>query len=131
MVPRAQNIAEGSTIFLLGLAKKVVLADTFRALRRHRLQRRCRAARRSACSRPGTPRSSYALQIYFDFSGYSDMAIGLARMLNVRFPLNFASPYQATQHRRLLAPLAYHPRPLSARLRLYPPGRQPARRGAA
>ena len=39
---------------------------------------------------------AYALQIYFDFSGYSDMAIGLARMLNVRFPLNFASPYQAT-----------------------------------
>jgi D-alanyl-lipoteichoic acid acyltransferase DltB (MBOAT superfamily) len=39
---------------------------------------------------------SYALQIYFDFSGYSDMAIGLARMLNVRFPLNFDSPYQAT-----------------------------------
>jgi len=39
--------------------------------------------------------ASYALQIYFDFSGYSDMAIGLARMLNVRFPLNFASPYKA------------------------------------
>ena len=38
---------------------------------------------------------AYALQIYFDFSGYSDMAIGLARMLNVRFPLNFASPYRA------------------------------------
>jgi D-alanyl-lipoteichoic acid acyltransferase DltB (MBOAT superfamily) len=38
---------------------------------------------------------AYSLQIYFDFSGYSDMAIGLARMLNVRFPLNFASPYQA------------------------------------
>ena len=42
---------------------------------------------------------SYALQIYFDFSGYSDMAIGLARMLNVRFPLNFASPYQASNIR--------------------------------
>src|SRR5262249_19221863 len=40
--------------------------------------------------------ASYALQIYFDFSGYSDMAIGLARMVNVRFPLNFASPYKAT-----------------------------------
>jgi alginate O-acetyltransferase complex protein AlgI len=39
---------------------------------------------------------AYALQIYFDFSGYSDMAIGLARMLNIRFPLNFDSPYQAT-----------------------------------
>jgi hypothetical protein len=38
---------------------------------------------------------SYTLQIYFDFSGYSDMAIGLARMLNIRFPLNFDSPYQA------------------------------------
>ena len=36
-----------------------------------------------------------ALQIYFDFSGYSDMAIGLARMFNIRFPLNFASPYKA------------------------------------
>ena len=41
-------------------------------------------------------RAAYALQIYFDFSGYSDMAIGLARMLNMRFPLNFDSPYQAT-----------------------------------
>ena len=38
---------------------------------------------------------AYALQIYFDFAGYSDMAIGLARMLNIRFPLNFDSPYQA------------------------------------
>jgi alginate O-acetyltransferase complex protein AlgI len=36
------------------------------------------------------------LQIYFDFSGYSDMAIGLARMFNVRFPENFNSPYQST-----------------------------------
>ena len=38
----------------------------------------------------------YSLQLYFDFSGYSDMAIGLARMFNVRFPLNFNSPYKAT-----------------------------------
>jgi alginate O-acetyltransferase complex protein AlgI len=39
--------------------------------------------------------SAYALQIYFDFSGYSDMAIGLARMMNIRFPMNFDSPYQS------------------------------------
>src|ERR1700744_3633844 len=39
---------------------------------------------------------AYALHISCDFSGYSDMAIGLARMLNIRFPLNFDSPYQAT-----------------------------------
>ena len=38
----------------------------------------------------------YSLQLYFDFSGYSDMAIGLARMFNVRFSLNFNSPYKAT-----------------------------------
>jgi hypothetical protein len=38
---------------------------------------------------------SYSLQLYFDFSGYSDMAIGLARMFNLRFPFNFNSPYKA------------------------------------
>jgi D-alanyl-lipoteichoic acid acyltransferase DltB (MBOAT superfamily) len=38
---------------------------------------------------------AYSLQIYFDFSGYSDMAIGLAFMFNIRFPLNFNSPYKA------------------------------------
>ena len=38
---------------------------------------------------------SYAVQLYFDFSGYSDMAIGLARMFGLRFPLNFNSPYKA------------------------------------
>ncbi len=37
----------------------------------------------------------YSLQLYFDFSGYSDMAIGLARMFNMRFPLNFNSPHKA------------------------------------
>ena len=39
---------------------------------------------------------AYSLQLYFDFSGYSDMAIGLARMFNIRFPLNFNSPYKST-----------------------------------
>jgi alginate O-acetyltransferase complex protein AlgI len=39
---------------------------------------------------------SYSLQIYFDFSGYSDMAIGLALMMGITFPLNFLSPYKAT-----------------------------------
>jgi alginate O-acetyltransferase complex protein AlgI len=93
--PRMANLAEGSMIFLLGLAKKVVLADTFAAF----------ADVGFGAAAQGAPltfveawyaAACYALQIYFDFSGYSDMAIGLARMLNVRFPLNFASPYQAT-----------------------------------
>src|SRR5690606_10302645 len=38
---------------------------------------------------------AYTLQIYFDFSAYSDMAVGLARMFGLRLPINFASPYQA------------------------------------
>jgi alginate O-acetyltransferase complex protein AlgI len=38
---------------------------------------------------------SYTVQLYFDFSGYSDMAIGLARMFSIRFPMNFDSPYKA------------------------------------
>ncbi|HME21372.1 MAG TPA: MBOAT family protein [Acetobacteraceae bacterium] len=93
--PRAAHIAEGLTIFLLGLAKKVVLADTFAHF----------SDVGFAAAAQGAPLSfveawyaaaSYALQIYFDFSGYSDMAIGLARTMNVRFPLNFASPYKAT-----------------------------------
>ena len=94
-VPRADNITEGLTIFLLGLAKKVVLADSFAHF----------SDVGFAAAAHGAPltlveawyaAASYALQIYFDFSGYSDMAIGLARTLNVRFPLNFASPYKAT-----------------------------------
>jgi alginate O-acetyltransferase complex protein AlgI len=93
-VPRAQHIAEGLTIFLLGLAKKLVLADTFANF----------SDVGFAAAAHGAPLSfveawyaaaSYALQIYFDFSGYSDMAIGLACMMNVRFPENFASPYKA------------------------------------
>ena len=39
---------------------------------------------------------AFGLQIYFDFSGYSDMALGLARMFNLRLPINFESPYKAT-----------------------------------
>ena len=39
---------------------------------------------------------AYGLQLYFDFSGYSDMAIGLSKMLGIRLPLNFDSPYKAT-----------------------------------
>ena len=56
----------------------------------------------------GRPRSAFALQIYFDFSGYSDMAIGLARLLGFRLPENFDSPYSRATSIRLLAPLAHH-----------------------
>jgi D-alanyl-lipoteichoic acid acyltransferase DltB (MBOAT superfamily) len=92
--PRAENIARGATIFLLGLAKKLVLADSFATF----------ADPGFAAAAAGLHPSffeawyatlAYALQIYFDFSGYSDMAIGLALMLNIRFPINFNSPYKS------------------------------------
>ncbi|MEJ0017471.1 MAG: MBOAT family O-acyltransferase [Acetobacteraceae bacterium] len=92
--PRAANLAEGLTIFLLGLAKKLVLADTFGRYADVGFTAAADGATLSLFE-AWYAASAYALQIYFDFSGYSDMAIGLARMLNVRFPLNFASPYRA------------------------------------
>ena len=81
-------------IVLLGLAKKLVLADGFAPLANRGFE---------AAARGGTLTLleawcavlAFSLQIYFDFSGYSDIAIGLARMFNIRFPLNFASPYKA------------------------------------
>jgi D-alanyl-lipoteichoic acid acyltransferase DltB (MBOAT superfamily) len=87
-------LASGLTLFLLGLGKKLVLADTFAAF----------ADPGFHAAATGAPLTlveawcallAYALQIYFDFSGYSDMAIGLAGMIGIRFPLNFDAPYRA------------------------------------
>jgi alginate O-acetyltransferase complex protein AlgI len=94
-VPRADNIAAGLTLFLLGLGKKLVLADTFGNFADIGFGAAAHGASLSFLE-AWYAALAYALQIYFDFSGYSDMAIGLARMLNVRFPINFNSPYQAT-----------------------------------
>jgi D-alanyl-lipoteichoic acid acyltransferase DltB (MBOAT superfamily) len=88
-----ERLANGSTIFLLGLFKKVVLADRFATF--------ANPAFAAAGSQPvGFFESwgaalSYTLQLYFDFSGYSDMAIGLALMIGVQLPLNFHSPYKS------------------------------------
>lgn len=86
------NLAVGLAIFAIGLVKKVALADPLAA---------DVAVNFSHPELAGFTTAWYAvigysLQLYFDFSGYSDMAIGLARMFNVRFPLNFNSPYKAT-----------------------------------
>ncbi len=93
-VPRADNLAGGMTTFLLGLAKKVVLADCFARFSDIGFDAAAHGAALTLFE-AWYAALAYGLQIYFDFSGYSDMAIGLARMLNVRFPLNFASPYRA------------------------------------
>ena len=92
--PRLDTISLGLTIFLLGLFKKVIIADPLGA----------RASPIFAVAADGTAPAlydawfgalTYTLQIYFDFSGYSDMAIGLGLLFGLRLPVNFNSPFKA------------------------------------
>ena len=93
--PNLDNIAAGGVIFLLGLGKKLALADLFGGFADTGFDAAAQGATLTFFE-AWYATLSYALQIYFDFSGYSDMAIGLARAMNIRFPQNFDSPYQAT-----------------------------------
>lgn len=87
-----QNLSSGLYCFVIGLFKKVLIADTF--------------ANAVAWGFGNVDAMSsldifvvslcYTFQLYFDFSGYCDMAIGTSRMFNVELPINFNSPYQAT-----------------------------------
>ena len=88
---RADNFAFGATYFILGLSKKVLFADQFADLVAIGFQR----PDHFALFDSWLYALAYAIQLYFDFSGYSDMAIGLAAMFGIRFPLNFNSPYKA------------------------------------
>ena len=88
---RADDMAMGLTIFALGLAKKVLLADKLAPLANPLFA--AGAAPQMMDAWIGN--LAYSMQLYFDFSGYSDMAIGLSRLFGVRLPENFDSPYQA------------------------------------
>ncbi|MDD2877405.1 MAG: MBOAT family protein [Acidiphilium sp.] len=88
------DLIAGIEIFLLGLAKKIVLADSLARFADPGF-RVAAAGHQLSLVEAWVALLAYGAQIYFDFSGYSDMAIGLARMIGVRFPLNFRSPYQA------------------------------------
>jgi alginate O-acetyltransferase complex protein AlgI len=86
------NLAVGLTIFTIGLVKKVIFADPLAA----DVALNFMYPETDGFTTAWYAVVGYSLQLYFDFSGYSDMAIGLARMFNIRFPLNFNSPYKAT-----------------------------------
>lgn len=86
-----ENIAIGILIFLMGLFKKVVIADQLSPLVAKSFDSGILLSSFDAW----TGALAYTLQIYFDFSGYSDMAIGLGYMFGIQLPINFFSPYRA------------------------------------
>jgi len=89
------NLAIGLTLFAIGLVKKTVFADSLIPGIRAGFDQ---AAHGTAIGFAPAWLSAiaYSLQIYFDFSGYSDMAIGASRLFGIHLPLNFNSPYRAT-----------------------------------
>ena len=89
---KASDVSLGMTWFLMGLAKKVLIADQLAGIADGAFNSAGTLTAFSAY----TGLIVYSMQLYFDFSGYSDMALGLARMFSIRFPLNFDSPYKAT-----------------------------------
>ena len=92
--PLLDNFLAGLLGLTVGLAKKVLLADEFS-------QYASPVFEAAGAGRPigqvaaWVGALAYTLQIYFDFSGYTDMAVGLSRMFGIRLPLNFDSPYKA------------------------------------
>jgi D-alanyl-lipoteichoic acid acyltransferase DltB (MBOAT superfamily) len=91
----SKHIAIGLTIFVLGLFKKVVIADGV-SIYANPIFDAAEAGVVLTFFEAWVGAFAYTFQLYFDFSGYSDMAIGLSRMFGVRLPLNFNSPYKAT-----------------------------------
>jgi D-alanyl-lipoteichoic acid acyltransferase DltB (MBOAT superfamily) len=90
-----ENFAVGLTIFAIGLFKKVVLADGIAEFATPVFDAAAHGATLTFLAAWGGA-LSYTFQLYFDFSGYSDMAVGLARLFGIVFPANFNSPYKAT-----------------------------------
>jgi alginate O-acetyltransferase complex protein AlgI len=87
--------ARGLAIFAAGLFKKVVIADNLAQFVTP-VFAHLDAGGGVTTQWAWLATLAYTLQIYFDFSGYSDMAIGLALLFGIRLPVNFRSPYQAT-----------------------------------
>lgn len=86
-----ENLSRGLILFFIGLFKKAVIADSFAIWANN------------GFNNPGDPTIiqawtmsfAYTLQLYYDFSGYTDMALGSARMFNIILPINFDSPYRS------------------------------------
>jgi D-alanyl-lipoteichoic acid acyltransferase DltB (MBOAT superfamily) len=91
--PAPAEVSHGALLVLLGLAKKVALADQFARI--------ADGYFKNVTAQPGALTAwsgafAFGMQIYFDFSGYTDMAIGMAELLGFHFPVNFKRPYLAS-----------------------------------
>jgi alginate O-acetyltransferase complex protein AlgI len=87
-----QNFTKGLFIFNMGLAKKLVIADSLSLIVVNGYQN----AAVLGLKESWITSVFYSMQLYYDFSGYSDMAIGLGLLFNIQLPFNFNSPYKAT-----------------------------------
>ncbi|MFA9560392.1 MBOAT family protein [Evansella sp. AB-rgal1] len=86
-----RNISMGIFIFSIGLFKKVAIADTFAVW----ANKGFTESETLTFFEGWITSLSYTFQLYFDFSGYTDMAIGIALLFNIRLPINFNSPYKS------------------------------------
>lgn len=85
------NMGRGLSLFIIGLAKKVLIADSFVSV----VAKGFAHPEQLTLVDSWTVAICYMMQLYFDFSGYSDMAVGIARMMNINIPINFDAPYRA------------------------------------
>ncbi len=94
---QADHFAKGIVLFTIGLGKKVLLADTLALPVNYGFEQA------PFLDTPSTLLVilAYTFEIYFDFSGYSDMAMGLGQMFNIQLPVNFNSPYKACSVKEL------------------------------
>jgi len=89
-----RNISIGLSIFIVGLSKKVLLADSLGEYADLIFDNKIDSHDLDFIS-AWSGALAYSFQLYFDFSGYSDMAIGIARMVGIHVPINFFSPYKS------------------------------------
>ncbi len=90
-LPNWDNVVKGIFIFCIGLFKKVIIADNFSSWANAGFDAHTQLGFFEAWSAS----LSYSFQLYYDFSGYTDMAIGAALIFSIRLPINFNSPYKA------------------------------------
>ncbi len=91
--PSSDNVLRGLLLLLLGLAKKMVMADQFAQIANGYF---AGVSKHTGMVPAWSAVIAFGIQIYFDFSGYTDMAIGMAKLLGFHFPVNFRRPYLAS-----------------------------------